>query len=98
MVSAVVLRDAVVVMVVVPGDRRGHGSAGEDAEDGEKRRDSRFSCSQHGLTPFVGLAHVRKLEMACSIATRCRLQWPGGAAPTMTALALAPATRQAISR
>jgi hypothetical protein len=31
MVSAVVLRNAVVVMVVVPGYRRGHGSAGDDA-------------------------------------------------------------------
>lgn len=97
-VAPVVLRDAVVVMVVTRDRSWDRGSA-DDPENGEGRCDPGFCGGEHRESfPWLVAVHVTKLEMARSIAGPCCGHRSGGAAPTTTVVALAPATRQAISR
>src|SRR4051794_20074650 len=114
MVTAVVLRDTavmvmVMVMVTVAGDR-GAGvehPGGADCDgagserNGTDRHDAISRSGQHGLSfprPDLVMRHVLKLEIERSRAGLSACQSPGGAAPTTTVVASAPATMQAISR
>jgi hypothetical protein len=65
---------------------------------GESLSDRGPRCRGNRRPPVGREAHVAKLETARSSTGASRCQWPGGAAPTTTVVALVPATMQAISR
>ena len=78
-------------------ERDGAGSKRDRADGGDA-----ISCArQHGPS-FLGadsvMDHVLKVEIARSSAALWLCQAGGGAAPTTTVVALAPATMHAISR